>query len=83
MKYIKPSLTKFVIAAVLMIGLAIAASRQLYLFTLSRNVNVLSDPRGGRYHLWLAVGAFLTASIAAFLMFLFFLGRGKVGELKY
>ena len=77
MKYIKPSLTKFVAAAVVMIAVAIAASRQLYLFIIFRNADGLLDTRGGRFHLWLAMGAILMVSIAACLMFLFFLGRGK------
>lgn len=35
------------------------------------------DGQGGRFHLWLALGAVLMASIAAGLMSLFFLGGGK------
>jgi hypothetical protein len=77
MKYIKPSLSKFVAAAVVMTALAIAASRQLSLFVTFRNANGLLDAQGGRFHLWLGVGAILMASVAACLMFLFFMGRGK------
>jgi len=77
MKYIKPSLTKFAVAAVVMIGLAIAASRQLSLFVVFRNADGLLDIQGGRYHLWLATAAILMAAIAACLMFLFFLGHGR------
>jgi hypothetical protein len=77
MKYIKPSLTKFVTAAALMIVMAIAASWQLSLFVVFRNRDGLLDIQGGRYHLWLAAGAILMASIAACLMFLFFPGRGS------
>ena len=77
MKYIKQSATKFVAAAALMIVMAIAASRQLYLFVIFRNADGLLAAQGGKYHLWLAIGAILIASIAACLMFLFFLGSGK------
>ncbi len=77
MKYVKPSMTIFVAAAVVMIVMAIAASRQLYLFVVFRNADGLLDTQAGKYHLWLAAGAVLIASIAACLMFLFFLGLGK------
>jgi hypothetical protein len=77
MKYIKPSVTIFVAAAAVMIVMAIAASRQLYLFVVFRNADGLLDTQAGKYHLWLAAGAILIASIAACLVFLFFLGLGK------
>ena len=77
MKYIKQSVTKFVAAATLMMVMAIAASWQFYLFVIFRNADGLLDAQGGKYHLWLAIGAILTASIAACLMFLFFLGSGR------
>lgn len=77
MKYLKPGLIKFVAAAIVMIVMAITASQQLYLFVVFRNTNGLLDTQGGRYHLWLATGALLMATIAACLMFLFFLGRGR------
>jgi hypothetical protein len=77
MKYTKPSMTKFVAAAVALIALALVASRQLYLFVASRNAEGLQDAQGGKYHLWLAAGAALAASAAACLTFLFFLGFGK------
>ena len=77
MSYIKQSQIKFVAAMVGMLVMAIIASRQLYLFVVFRNADGLLDPQGGRYHLWLAAGAILIAAIAACLMFLFFLGRGK------
>jgi hypothetical protein len=75
MSYIKKSQTKFVAAVVGMFVMAIIASRQLYLFGVFRNQQGLLDPQGGRYHLWLAAGAILLASIAACIMFLFFMGR--------
>jgi hypothetical protein len=77
MMYIKPSTTKFVAASVAMIVTALAASRQLYLFVVFRNADGLLDGPAGKYHLWLAAGAILISSIAACLMFLFFLGLGK------
>ena len=77
MSYIKKSQTKFVAAAVGMLAMAILASRQLYLFVMFRNPQGLLDSQGGRYHLWLAMGAILMGCVAACLMFLFFLGHGK------
>lgn len=75
--YIKPSMTKFAAASVAVIVMALVASRQLYLFAASRSGEGLVDARGGGAHLWLAAGALLAASVAACLMFLFFLGVGK------
>ncbi|HWT00131.1 MAG TPA: hypothetical protein VN256_07780 [Pyrinomonadaceae bacterium] len=77
MQYIKPSTTKFVAASVATMVMALAASRQLYLFVASRNADGQLDAQGGEHHLWLAAGAALLAAVAACLMFLFFLGLGK------
>lgn len=77
MKYIKQSATKFLAAAALMIVMVIAASWQFYHFIIFRNAGGLLDAQGGKYHLWLALGAILTAAIAACLMFLFYLGSGS------
>ena len=73
-KYIKPSMTKFVASSVAMIVMALAASRQLYLFVAFQSTD---GAQGGEHHLWLAAGAILIASVAACLMFFFFLGLGK------
>ena len=78
MQYVKPSTPKFVAASVAVIALALAASRQLYLFVAYRNAEGIPDAQGGEYFLWLAAGAALAASVAAGLMFLFFFGLGKV-----
>ena len=51
MKYIKPSITKFVAAAIVMSVMAIAASQQLYLFAIFGNADGLADTQGGNYHL--------------------------------
>jgi hypothetical protein len=77
MKHVKPSLAKFVAAAVVMIMMAVAASWNLYFFVVFRNAVGLQDTRGGRYHLWLAMAAMLTAFVAACLMFLFLPGSGR------
>lgn len=77
MQYVKPSTPKFVAASVAVVALALAASRQLYLFVAYRNAEGLTAAQGGEYHLWLAAGAALAASVAAVLMFFFFLGLGK------
>jgi hypothetical protein len=82
MSDIKQSQTKFVAAMVGMFVMAIIASRQLYLFVVFRNADGLLDPQGGRYHLWLALGAILISAMAACLMFLFFLGHGKSERLE-
>jgi hypothetical protein len=66
-------LSKFVVALVGVLALAIVTSRQLFLFA------VFSDPQGligsaGRgHHLWLAIGVGVEACIAGSLMFYFFL----------
>lgn len=77
MSYIKQSQTKFVAAVVGMLAMAIIASRQFSLFVMFRNPQGLLDSQGGRYHLWLALGAILISAMAACLMFLFFLGHGR------
>ena len=77
MKYLKQSIIKFVAAAVVMIMMAIAASRQLYLFVVFRDADGNLGVQGGKYHLWLATGASLLACMAACLMFRFFLSHGK------
>jgi len=77
MSHLKKRQTQFIAAVVGMFVMAIIASRQLYLFVTFTNQQGLLDPLGGRYHLWLAAGAILMAAIAAGLMFLFFLGRGR------
>ena len=77
MKHFKPSLAKFVAAAVVMIVMAVAASWNLYFFVVFRNAVGLRDTRGGSYYLLLALAAMLTAFVAACLMFLFFPRSGR------
>jgi hypothetical protein len=77
MKHFKPSLAKFVAAAVVMIVMAVAASWNLYFFVVFRNAVGLQDTWGGKYHLLLASAAMLTAIVAAWLMFVFFPGSGR------
>ena len=72
--------TKFVAAAVGMLVMAVAASRQLYLFVVFRNAQGLLDTQGGRYHLWLALGAVLMACLAGCFMFFFFLRYDDKGN---
>lgn len=80
MRYIKHRSAKFVTAIVSVIVMVTAASRQLYLFVVFRNAQGLSDIQGGRYHLWLALGASLIACVAGCFMFLFFLRYGAQGK---
>ena len=80
MRHIKQRQTKFVVAVVGTIVMAIAASRQLYLFVVFRNAEGLLDAQGGRYHLWLAIGAVLLACLAGCFMFFFTLRHGTKGN---
>ena len=82
MRYIKMRKTKFVAAVVGLLVMAIAASRQLYLWVIFRNPQGLLDTQGGRYHLWLAIGALAMACISAGFMFFFFLYDGKRNDLR-
>jgi hypothetical protein len=77
MKHFKPSLAKFVAAAVVMIGMAVAAGWNYYLFIIFRSGGGSLDTRGGRNLLWLVSAAVLTAFVAACLMFLFFPGSRR------
>lgn len=80
MRYIKHRSAKFVTAVVGVIVMATAASRQLYLFVVFRNAQGLSDIQGGRYHLWLALGASLLACAAGCFMFLFSCAMARRGS---
>jgi hypothetical protein len=71
------NISKFVAALVGLLLMAIVASRELFLFTVARNPQGSLDSQGGRYHLWLAVGAGITACVAGGLMFYFFLHHEK------
>lgn len=66
-------MSKFVVALVGLLLMAIVASRQLFLFTVFGGPQGFLDSQGGRYHLWLAFSAGITACIAGSLMFDFFL----------
>jgi hypothetical protein len=80
MRYIKHRSAKFATAVVGVVVMATVASRQLYLFVVFRSAQGLSDMQGGRYHLWLALGASLIACVAGCFMFLFFLRYGAQGK---
>jgi hypothetical protein len=69
--------TKFVMALVALLAMAIVASRQLFLFAVFRNPLGFLDAQAGRSHLWLALGAGIAASIAGILMFHFFTRHEK------
>jgi hypothetical protein len=64
-------LTKFVAALVALLALAFIASRQVFLYVVTKDPSGLSTV-AGRSHLWLAFGAGITACIAGSLMFYFF-----------
>ena len=70
-------MTKFVAALISLLAMAIVASRQLFLFTVFRSPQGFLDLQGGRYHLWLAFSAGITACISGGLMFHFFLRHEK------
>jgi hypothetical protein len=63
--------TKFVAALIALLAMAIIASRQLFLSVVTSDSTGLST-MAGRSHLWLALGAGVSALIASILMFLFF-----------
>jgi hypothetical protein len=68
---------KFVAALVALLAMALIASRQIFLSVVTR------DPSGlntvvGRSHLWLALGAGISAGIAGSLMFRFFGRHEKI-----
>jgi len=64
-------MSKFVTAIIGLVVMAMLASRQLFLFTLTSGGSGLSGG-GGRSHLWLAAVAGITACVAGGLMFYFF-----------
>ena len=64
-------MSKFVAAVVGLMVMAVFAGSRLFLFTVFTDSQSL-DSRGGRYHLWLAISAGITACIAGALMFHFF-----------
>jgi hypothetical protein len=65
-------MSKFVAALVGLLLMAVVASRQLFLFSVSRDPTGFFDLPGGRFHLWLALSAGITAGLAGVLMFHFF-----------
>lgn len=66
-------MSKFVAASISLLIMAIFAGRQLFLFTVFRSQQDFLNSPGGRYHLWLALSAGISACIAGGLMFHFFL----------
>jgi hypothetical protein len=66
------NMTKFVTALLGLLGMAVIASRQLFLFAVSGNPLGFPGSSAGRYHLWLSLGASVAASCAGALMFRFF-----------
>jgi hypothetical protein len=66
------NLTKFVIALVGLVTMAVVASRQLFLYAVFTNPLGFLDSQAGRSRLWLAMAAGIAASISGILMFHFF-----------
>jgi len=66
------SMSKFVAALIGMLVMVIVTSRELFLFAVFRDPQGFLDLQAGRYHLWLSIGAGITACIAGSLMFRFF-----------
>ena len=56
--------TKFVAAVMSVLALALAASRQFYLFVVFRDAQGVPDTGGGMYHFRLAVGMTLLGCLA-------------------
>jgi len=65
--------SKFVAAVIGLLVMAIVAGRQLFLFAVFRDAQGLLNSQAGKYHLWLAFSAGITACVAGGLMFHFFL----------
>jgi hypothetical protein len=57
------------------------ALRQFYSFVTYKNAAGVVDLQGGQTHLWWAIGFAVAASLAAFLMFSFFLRFDRNDEL--
>ena len=70
-------LSKFVTALVALLAMGIIASRQLFLYVVTRDPSGLSTV-AGKNHLWLALGSGITACIAGSLMFYFFGRHEKI-----
>jgi hypothetical protein len=64
-------MSKFVAAMIALLLMAVVVSWQLFLFVVKREPSGVSTG-GGKSHLWLALGAAITAGIAVSLMFRFF-----------
>ena len=65
-------MSRFVAALVGLLVMAVVASRQLFLFAVFRDPRGFLDFQGGKYHLWLAFSAGISACIVGGLMFHFF-----------
>ena len=70
-------MSKFVAVLVAQLAMSIIASWQIFLWVVKRDPSGLSTA-GGRSHLWLALGAGITACVAASLMFRFFGRHEKI-----
>lgn len=66
------NLTKFVMALIGLVAMAIVVSRQLFLYAVFTTPLGLLDSQAGTSHLWLALGAGIAAAISGILMFHFF-----------
>jgi hypothetical protein len=66
-------MSKFVAASISLLIISVFAGRQLFLFTVFRSPQGFLNSPAGRYHLWLALSAGISACIAGGLMFHFFL----------
>lgn len=72
-------MSKFVVALVGSLLMALVASWELFLFMVMRDPSGLNTS-GGRAHFWFAVGAGISAGIACGLMFLF---SGRQEKIKW
>jgi hypothetical protein len=64
--------TRFVMALIGLLAMAIVASRQLFLFVAFRSPLGSVDSQPGLSHLWLSLGAAIAACVSGILMFHFF-----------
>lgn len=79
--YIRKSLTNVLAAVIGVIAIAAVAAWQFYQFVTFKTSHGVLDVQGGTIHLWLAIGAALTACLVGFLVFSVFLRYDNANEM--
>lgn len=81
MSYARKSLGKVLLSVIAVLAMITVAIWQFYLFVTFRNSQGLLDEQGGTFHLWLAIGLAVCASIGSFFVFSVFLKHDRDDEL--